>query len=52
MAKNLLRQDLIEKSFAFKVFGKRRCDFTKEEHREYNRLKQQESRQRKSLGGK
>ena len=51
MAKNTLRPDLIEKSFAFKEFGKRRCDFDKQELREYNRLKQQQSRQRRRLGG-
>lgn len=52
MAKNMLRLDLIENSFAFKVFGKRRCDFNKQELREYNRLKKQQSREKQRIGGK
>ena len=46
MAKNLLRQDLIEKSFAYQVYGKRFCDLTKEERREYNRIKKRLSREK------
>lgn len=46
MAKNLLRQDLIEKSFAYQVYGKRFCDLTKEEKREYNRVKKRLSREK------
>lgn len=45
MAKNLLRQDLIEKSHSFKMFGKRRCDLTREQLKEYNRIRKQVSRQ-------
>jgi hypothetical protein len=45
MAKNSLRQDLLEKTHSFKMFGKRRCDLTREELKEYNRIRKQISRQ-------
>lgn len=44
MAKYLRRQDLVESSMAFKMFGKRMCDFTPEEKREYYKIRKQVSR--------
>jgi hypothetical protein len=49
MAINNLKQELIEKSTAFKMFGKRYVDFNKDEMREYNRIVQQ--RRRSKLNG-
>lgn len=44
MAKYMRRADLVATTFAFKVFGKRRCDFSEAEMKEYNRLQKQISR--------
>lgn len=44
MAKYARKTDLIVNTFAFQIFGKRRCDFTPEEMRQYNRLKKRISR--------
>lgn len=46
MAINNLKQELLENSIAYKMFGKRYVDFTKEEMREYNRVVQQKRRLR------
>lgn len=44
MAKYARRRDLIVNTFAFQIFGKRRCDFTPDELKQYNRLKKRISR--------
>ena len=46
MAKYTRRVDLIEGSHSYKMLGKRLCDCTEEERREYNRLRKQESRKK------
>ena len=49
MAKYLRRQDLIESSLAFQMFGKRLCDLTYSENKEYYRIRKQISRQKESI---
>lgn len=49
MAKYDRREDLVEKSFCFKRFGKRLCDCSPEEKREYFRLRKQASREKDSI---
>jgi hypothetical protein len=44
MAKYARKKELIVNTFAFQVFGKRRCDFNLQEMKEYNRLKKRISR--------
>ena len=49
MAKYMRRQDLVESSMAFQMNGKRLCDFTPEEKREYNRIRKQASREKEQI---
>ena len=50
MAKNKRKKSLVRKELSYNVFGKRFCDLTEEEHREYNRLMKAKSRKRRRGG--
>jgi len=49
MAKYARRRDLVENSLAFKMFGKRLCDFDYSQLKEYNRISKQKSRQKDEI---
>lgn len=49
MAKYTRREDLIQSSLAFKMYGKRLCDLSAEEKRDYYRIRKQVSRQKESI---
>lgn len=47
MAKYARKQELVANTFSFTMFGKRRCDLSKTELREYNKIRQRISRERR-----
>lgn len=49
MAKYLRRQDLVESSVAFQMYGKRLCDLTDAERKEYYKIRKQISRQKETI---
>ena len=46
MSRYSRREDLIEKSLCYKLLGKRLCDCTLEEKREYFKIRKRESRKK------
>lgn len=49
MAKYMRRNELVEESLCFKTFGKRLCDCSEEEKKEYFRIRKQESRKKEEI---
>lgn len=49
MAKYTRRQELIENSLSYNIVGKRLCDCSQEERREYFRIRKQASRKKEQI---
>lgn len=49
MSRYSRREDLIEKSLCYKLIGKRLCDCTLEEKREYFKVRKRESRKKEYI---
>lgn len=49
MAKYTRRIDLVESSLCYQVFGKRLCDCSESERKEYFKIRKQESRKKEHI---